>query len=57
MISVGGRRSSVVCHFCQKSLTKKEEELHIYVCEKVPQEIFGGTTNRSDHSLQNTLGR
>ena len=40
MIGVGRRCSSVVCIFCQKSLTKKEEELHIFVCEKVPQEIF-----------------
>ena len=28
------------CKFCGKALTKKEIELHFYVCEKVSQEIF-----------------
>ena len=42
----GGRKCNrVVCRFCEKVLKKKKEiELHIYVCEKVPQ------------SLQNALG-
>ena len=26
--------------FVEKVLEEKEKELHIYVCEKVPQEIF-----------------
>ena len=38
------------CKFCQKPLSEKEARLHIYVCEKVPQEIFS-------KSFQNTLGR
>ena len=33
-------RGRVVCGFCGKTLMKKEKELHIFVCEKVPQEIF-----------------
>ena len=28
------------CKYCKKAMMKKEEELHKYVCEKVPQEIF-----------------
>ena len=41
----GGRKCSrVVCCFCEKTLSKKEVELHIYVCEKVPQEVFQPTT-------------
>ena len=63
----GGRKCSrVACCFCEKILSKKEEKLHIYVCEKVPQEIFNqpntplggssvsfGTTSNS--SLTNPL--
>ena len=30
----------ISCAFCQKALSKKELELHFFVCEKVPQEIF-----------------
>ena len=53
------------CSYCRKSLTKKEVNMHIYVCEKVSQEIFQprtplggssvslGTTNNS--SLTNPL--
>ena len=40
---------TIICRFCQKSLLEKEVELHFYVCEKVPQEIFS-------QSLQDTLG-
>ena len=51
-------RRSLVCKLCGKTLTNKEFDMHVYVCEKVPQEIFrGGTTNRSGQSLQNTLWR
>ena len=62
----GGRKfSRVACRFCEKMLTKKEQELHIYVCEKVPQEIFqpraplGGSSvslgTTSNSSLTNPL--
>ena len=51
MISMGRSRSNrVVCCFCKRVLAKKEAYMHIYVCEKVPQEIL-------DLSLQSTLGR
>ena len=51
MISMGRSRSNrVVCCFCKKVLTKKEVGMHVYVCEKVPQEIL-------NLSLQNALGR
>ena len=50
----------LTCKHCLKTLTKKEAGLHVYVCEKVPQEIFnqpntllGGTTSNS--SLTNPL--
>ena len=33
-------RWSFTCKHCRKTLTRKEGELHKYVCEKVPQEIF-----------------
>ena len=51
MISMGRSRSNrVVCCFCKKVLTKKEVGMHVYVCEKVPQEML-------NLSLQSTLGR
>ena len=28
------------CKDCGKTLTNKEFDMHVYVCEKVPQEIF-----------------
>ena len=28
------------CRFCYKALTNKEFDMHVFVCEKVPQEIF-----------------
>ena len=60
------RKSKVdVCRFCEKVLAKKEAELHFYVCEKVPQEIFqpnapfGGSSvslgTTSNSSLTNPL--
>ena len=62
----GGRKCNrVVCRFCEKVLTKKDVELHVYVCEKVPQEIFqaraplGGSSvslgTTSNSSLTNPL--
>ena len=33
-------KGEIMCKFCEKAMTKKEAELHLYVCEKVPQEIF-----------------
>ena len=62
----GGRKCNrVVCCFCEKVLRKKEVELHVYVCEKVPQEIFqpraplGGSSvsfgTTSNSSLTNPL--
>ena len=36
----------------KKTLTKKEVELHLYVCEKVPQEIF----NESNIYFKTLLG-
>ena len=50
VMSVGRSRSSDICRFCQKLLTKKEVGMHVYVCEKVPQEIL-------NLSLQNAFGR
>ena len=60
MICMGkGRSNRVVCCFCKKVLMKKEVGLHVYVCEKVPQEklhivslggssvSFGTTSNSS----------
>ena len=53
------------CSFCGKTVVKKEVDIHLYVCEKVPQEVFQprtplggssvsfGTTNNS--SLTNPL--
>ena len=32
------------CRFCLKMLTLKEGELHFFVCDKVPQEIFNGSS-------------
>ena len=47
----GGRgQTMIVCCFCQKSLLKKEADMHMYVCEKVPQEML-------NLSLQNTFWR
>ena len=37
----------LVCAFCQKALSKKEVELHFFVCDKVPQEIFNEYPNDS----------
>ena len=50
MFGGGKCRCRVVCKLCGKTLTKKEVGMHVYVCEKVPQEIL-------DQSLQSTLGR
>ena len=60
MMREGGRKHCrVVCHFCRQVLMKKEVELHVYVCEKVPQSLqnaFGGssvsfgTTNNSSRT-------
>ena len=49
-IDVGRSRSSDICRFCKKVLTKKEVDMHVYVCNKIPQEIL-------NLSLQSTLGR
>ena len=47
----GGRgQTRVICRFCKKVLAKKEVDMHVYVCDKVPQEIL-------DQLLQNALGR
>ena len=46
------------CRFCKKEMTLKESELHFYVCDKVPQEIFNGRKIDSNRqSFQNALGR
>ena len=46
----GGRgQTMIVCRFCQKSLVKKEANMHMYGFNKVPQEML-------NLSLQNTLG-
>ena len=65
MLDGGRKYSRVACRFCEKILTKKEQELHIYVCEEVPQEIFqpktplGGSSvsfgTTSNSSLTNPL--
>ena len=47
----GWKYSRVVCRFCEKILTKKEQELHIYVCEEVPQEIFQPNTHLGGSSV------
>ena len=65
IMSRASNKCSFRCKFCRK-LLKYEDELHIYVCEKVPQEIFNqpntpfggssvsfGTTSNS--SLTNPL--
>ena len=44
IVDRGRKYSRVACRFCEKILVKKEQELHVYVCEKVPK------------SLQNALG-
>ena len=58
-------RGKNACSFCGETVTKKEVDLHMFVCEKTPQEIFQpnaplggssvslGTTNNS--SLTNPL--
>ena len=42
-------QTRIVCSFCKKIIGKKETNMHMYVCEKVPQEML-------NLSLQNTLG-
>ena len=42
------------CRFCRKTITRKEIELHLLVCEKVPQEIFNDPNSQS---FQDVLGR
>ena len=39
-LRMSGSVIQFACRFCQKTLSKKEVELHLYMCEKVPQEIF-----------------
>ena len=53
------------CKFCRKTLMKKDVDLHMFVCEKVPQEVFqpnaplGGSSvsfgTTSNSSLTNPL--
>ena len=40
VIRVKGNHKHPACMFCRKALTKSELDLHLYVCEKVSQEIF-----------------
>ena len=50
LVFKGGRgQTRIVCRFCQKIIGKKEVDMHIYICNKVPQEML-------NLSLQNTLG-
>ena len=65
MLDGGRKYSRVACRFCEKILNEKEQQLHIYVCEKAPQEIFqprapfGGSSvslgTTSNSSLTNPL--
>ena len=41
----------LVCAFCQKALSKKEAEPHLFVCDKVPQEIFNGRLECNNHLI------
>ena len=47
----GGSVIELFVVFVKKVLTKKEVELHVYVCEKVPQEIFHLKTPFGDSSV------
>ena len=38
----GGSKIRIRCRFCHKTLSEKEVELHVYMCEKVQQEVFNG---------------
>ena len=49
MFRGGSGQTRIVCRFCQKSLIKKEVDMHMYICNKVPQEML-------NMSLQDTLG-
>ena len=40
LMRVKGRYSGIYCTFCQKTLTNKEVELHLYVCEKYHKKMF-----------------
>ena len=44
IMSRASNRCSFRCKFCRKAMALKETELHMYVCEKVPQEIFQPNT-------------
>ena len=55
-------RGKNACSFCRKTVMKKEVDLHMFVCEKAPQEVFQpraplggssvsfGTTNNSSRT-------
>ena len=50
------------CKDCGKVLTNKEFDMHVYVCEKVPQEIFnqpntpfGGSSVSTDTNCNSSL--
>ena len=38
------RSEEIRCRSCRKTLSKKEAELHVFICDKVPQEIFNGSS-------------
>ena len=53
---IDAKRNVIHCRFCKKALTKKEIELHLLVCEKVPQEIFD-ETHPHKHLFHDAFGR